>query len=174
MPRSWILQWEMLTQFNNNIFNQCLLMTVLGLNKCRFGILHFYTVHFLTYCQSLKWTNHIFISKAYERHLWVDQSTQECTYSLLCLFVYFVPYSTDVLNIHRIKICKKTHLYTFIWHDDGVPPWSSWLPVGPQITTTWVRISASAYLKGVSSLTSLHYPWGSIGPFSLPCAQKWP
>jgi len=29
-------------------------------------------------------------------------------------------------------------------------------------------------LKVVSSLTSLHYLWWSLGPFSLPCAQKWP
>ena len=26
----------------------------------------------------------------------------------------------------------------------------------------------------VSSLTSPHYFWRSLGPFSLPCAQKWP
>ena len=31
-----------------------------------------------------------------------------------------------------------------------------------------------AYLKGVSSLTSLHYIWRSLDPFSLPCVQKWP
>ena len=36
------------------------------------------------------------------------------------------------------------------------------------------RISAWAYLKVVSSLTSPHYLWRSLGPFSLPCAQKWP
>jgi len=28
-----------------------------------------------------------------------------------------------------------------------------------------------AYLKVVSSLTSLHYLWRSLGPFSLPCSQ---
>ena len=54
------------------------------------------------------------------------------------------------------------------------PPWSSWQRIGPQITTTWVRISVWAYLKGVSSLTSLHYLWRSLDPFSLPCARKWP
>ena len=31
-------------------------------------------------------------------------------------------------------------------------------------TTTWVRISAWAYLKGVSSFTSLHYLWRSLDP----------
>jgi len=36
------------------------------------------------------------------------------------------------------------------------------------ITTTWVRISVWAYLKGVSSLTSFHYLWRLFGPFSLP------
>jgi len=36
-----------------------------------------------------------------------------------------------------------------------------------------VRISAWAYLKVVSSLTSFHYLWRLLGPFSLPCAQKW-
>jgi len=40
--------------------------------------------------------------------------------------------------------------------------------------TTRVRIPAWAYLKVVSSWTSLHYLWGSLGPFSLPRAQKWP
>ena len=35
------------------------------------------------------------------------------------------------------------------------------------------RISAWAYLKVVSSLTSLHSLWKSLGPFSLPYAQKW-
>ena len=34
--------------------------------------------------------------------------------------------------------------------------------------TTWVWISAWAYLKGVSSLNLLHYLWRSLGPFSLP------
>ena len=33
---------------------------------------------------------------------------------------------------------------------------------------------AWSYLKVVSSLTSLHYLWTSLGPFSLPCAQKSP
>jgi len=42
------------------------------------------------------------------------------------------------------------------------------------VTTTWLRTSAWGYLKGVSSLTSLHYLWRSLGPFSLSCAQKWP
>jgi len=32
----------------------------------------------------------------------------------------------------------------------------------------------AAYLKVVSSLTSLHYILGPLDPFSLPCAQKWP
>jgi len=31
-----------------------------------------------------------------------------------------------------------------------------------------------SYLKVVSSFTSPHYIWRSLGPFSLPCAQKWP
>ena len=39
----------------------------------------------------------------------------------------------------------------------------------PEVESRWW-----AYLKGVSSLTSLHYLWRSPGPFSLPCAQKWP
>jgi hypothetical protein len=46
--------------------------------------------------------------------------------------------------------------------------------VGLQITNTRVRISAWAYLKFVSSLTSPHYLWRSLGPFSLPCTQMWP
>ena len=37
-----------------------------------------------------------------------------------------------------------------------------------------VQILALAYLKVVSSLTSLHHLWRSLGPFNLPCAQKWP
>ena len=41
------------------------------------------------------------------------------------------------------------------------------------LADTRVRISAWAYLKGVSSLSSLHYLWRSLGPFSLPCALKW-
>ena len=41
-------------------------------------------------------------------------------------------------------------------------------------TTSRVRISTWAYPKGVSSLTSFHYIWKSLGPFSLPCAQTWP
>ena len=35
------------------------------------------------------------------------------------------------------------------------------------------RISALAYLKAVSSLTSLRYFLRSLGPFNLPGAQKW-
>jgi len=54
------------------------------------------------------------------------------------------------------------------------PLWSNWYCVEPWITTTWVRISAWAYLKVVSSLISLHYIWRSLGSFSLPCAQKGP
>ena len=42
------------------------------------------------------------------------------------------------------------------------------------ITTTLVRISAWAYLKGVSSSTSLHYLWRSLVPLGLSYAQKWP
>ena len=42
-----------------------------------------------------------------------------------------------------------------------------------QITTTWVRISALTYLKGVSYLTSLHYLWRLLIPFSLTFAPKW-
>ena len=40
-------------------------------------------------------------------------------------------------------------------------------------TTDHYQISAWAYLKFVSYLTSLHYLWRSLGPFSLACAQKW-
>ena len=36
-----------------------------------------------------------------------------------------------------------------------------------------VQIPVWAYLKVVSSLTLLLYLWRSLGPFSLPCAQKW-
>ena len=39
--------------------------------------------------------------------------------------------------------------------------------------TTHVRIPALSYLKVVSSFTLSHYLWRSLGPFSLPCAQKW-
>ena len=35
------------------------------------------------------------------------------------------------------------------------------------------NLGIGIYLKGVSSLTSLHYCWKSLSPFSLPCAQKW-
>ena len=56
----------------------------------------------------------------------------------------------------------------------GAPPWSSWECVGPQINTTWVRISACVYLMCISSLSSVHYLWRSLVPFSLPCTQKWP
>jgi len=35
-------------------------------------------------------------------------------------------------------------------------------------------VTSQPYLTGVSSLTLLHYLWRMLGPFSLPCAQKWP
>jgi len=47
------------------------------------------------------------------------------------------------------------------------------LQICPCWDSTQVRISAWAYLKAVSSLTSLHYLWPALGPFSLPCAQTW-
>ena len=37
-----------------------------------------------------------------------------------------------------------------------------------------VRMSAWGYPKSVTSLTSIHYIWRSLGPFSLPCVQKYP
>ena len=37
-----------------------------------------------------------------------------------------------------------------------------------------VQIPVWAYLKVVSSYTSSHYLWKSLGPFNLPYAQKWP
>ena len=46
--------------------------------------------------------------------------------------------------------------------------------VWPQITTTWIWISAWVHLKGVSCLTPLHYNWRLLGPFNPSCAQKWP
>ena len=47
--------------------------------------------------------------------------------------------------------------------------------VGSVLNTDHYHLnSAWAYLKGVSSLTSLHYLWRSLGPFSLPCVQNWP
>ena len=39
--------------------------------------------------------------------------------------------------------------------------------------THYVQTSAWAYLKVASSMTSIHYLWRSLSPFSLPCAQKW-
>jgi len=44
----------------------------------------------------------------------------------------------------------------------------NWQRVASQMTTTWVRISAWVYPKGVSLWTWLHYLWRSPGPFSLP------
>jgi len=72
---------------------------------------------------------------------------------------------------HHLSIVQCWHFT--VWKH-GAPAWSSWYHIGPQITTTWVWISTWAYLKGVSSLTLLHYLWRSLDPFSLPCAQKWP
>ena len=52
-------------------------------------------------------------------------------------------------------------------------PWSNGSVLDHRSLTLF-RISAWAYLKGVSSLNSLHYLCRSLGPFSLPRAQKWP
>ena len=53
-----------------------------------------------------------------------------------------------------------------------------WLsPIGYRVQyvlSLYFYITAWAYLKGVSSFTSLHYLCRSLGPFSLPCTQKWP
>ena len=46
--------------------------------------------------------------------------------------------------------------------------------ISHSFSTTWVWILAWADLKEVSSLTLLHYVLRSLGPFSLPCAQKRP
>jgi len=58
---------------------------------------------------------------------------------------------------HYVFIRSHIILFSFIWS---------------QITTTRVRIVAWAYLKGVSSLISLHYLWRSLGALSLPYAVK--
>jgi len=77
-------------------------------------------------------------------------------------------------NNNKSLISNPHYLMLFACHDTRAPPWSNWWHVGSQITTTRVWISLWTYLKGVSSLTSLHYLWRSLNPFSLSYAQKWP
>ena len=63
--------------------------------------------------------------------------------------------------------------YNLVWQDQGrlrglaVVCWTTdhYYPCS--------NLLAWAYLKVVSSLTSLHHLWRSLGPFNLPCAQKW-
>ena len=62
----------------------------------------------------------------------------------------------------------------FVLLETRAHPWSNGSVLDHRSLPPRVRISALAYLKGVSSLTSLHYLWRSLDPFSLPCTQKWP
>ena len=44
----------------------------------------------------------------------------------------------------------------------------------PQMYSTWVQTPTGLCQYSVTSFTSPHYLWRSLGPFSLPCAQEWP
>ena len=54
------------------------------------------------------------------------------------------------------------------------PPWPYWQRGWPQIYSTRVQSPAKLCQLGVSSFIPPHYLRGSLGPFSLRCAQKWP
>ena len=77
--------------------------------------------------------------------------------------IHHLSYYVSVLSLTRLGS-------VLLSNEMRVPPWSNFYHVGSHITTTWVQISAWAYLKGVSYLTSLHYLWGLLSPFSL---AKW-
>ena len=47
------------------------------------------------------------------------------------------------------------------------PLWPKWLRDWPQIYSTWVQTPAGLCQKVVSSFTSPHYLWRSLGQFSL-------
>ena len=112
-----------------------------------------------------------------------------------CLYLFDVsPYHFLRVSSPR-AICPTGWLYWWIWgirtsfkkrkkaesflsktfkNKLMAPPWSNWQRIGSQITATWVWTLAWAHLKGVSSLTLLHYLRRLLSPFSLLCAQKWP
>ena len=81
--------------------------------------------------------------------------------------------SIDVSSLHLSMLSGVYERITDVYEVYGAPPLSSWWRDGRQITTTWVRISAWAHLKGISYLISLNYRMKSLGPSSLPCAQRW-
>ena len=77
--------------------------------------------------------------------------------------------------------CKKKQLSSHQYQcqcpheQNGSPPWSNGSVLDHRsLTTNHVRISAWAYLKGVSFLNSLRYLSKSLGPLRLPCIQKSP
>ena len=92
-------------------------------------------------------------------------------YQLWMLFIY----CSYCRSFHSIS-CKISHLYipqiiiTSLWH------WYNRGIAGSALDHRSLppKFESRIYLKGVSSLNLLHYFWGSLGPFSLPCAQKWP
>ena len=73
---------------------------------------------------------------------------QKC-YGLLLTRVFHIIMSL----VHQFS--KYIHPVDFF----RAPPWSS------------ASVLDHRYLKVVSSLTSLHYLWRSLGPFSLPCVR---
>ena len=80
------------------------------------------------------------------------------------------------ISIHHVSFRKwKSSLHCcYLYAINHHSHTSNWQHNGPHVTTTRVRILAWAYLKGASSLTSLHYLWRSPSPFSLQWGQEWP
>jgi len=78
-------------------------------------------------------------------------------HSIFTSAVITIEFKLIAPNPEREYACHWTVLITSVLPNEWAPLSPSWSSVGPKITTNWVRISAWAYMKGVSFLTSLHY-----------------
>ena len=98
-----------------------------------------------------------------------------CLHTLATSSTHHVPTASASTRCHSgwIGVGSQLKRHRVLAFAENVPPHPA--ISGPALDHYHcVRISAWAYLKGVSSLTLLHYLRRSLSPFSLLCAQKWP
>ena len=79
-------------------------------------------------------------------------------------------------SLRQHSFSKNAHPFICITRNESNPSLSGEIANSLLLiaTISSVFVACTQTLKGVSSLTSIHYLWRSLGPFSQPCAQKWP